>query len=342
MPLEKEYYRHLLRFFYDKKVNAAAAWREITNVYGEDAVSHSTCERWYKAYANGRQDVVDKPRSGRPVKIDSAALHAALATDPGSSVREISSDLPCSYRSVARHLHALGYTKKSPRQDPHELTEIDKKRRVTLCKELLAKRQEGHFIERVVTSDEKWIAFSNPMRRNLWVQQRQKAFGVPKTNFRQTKRMLCVWWNCTGIIHWELLRRGQTVNTDLYCSQLERAHAALRNLRPALVNRKQVLYIQDNATPHKSKRTTQKIQSELGWELLNHPAYSPDLAPSDYHLFRSIEHFLRGRRFNDDGQVEIAVRQFFESKPDQWYRRGIELLLEKWKKAIDAKGEYFA
>ncbi|CAF5175499.1 unnamed protein product, partial [Rotaria magnacalcarata] len=67
-----------------------------------------------------------------------------------------------------------------------------------------------------------------------------------------------------------------------------------------------------------------------GIEVLPHPAYSPDLAPSDYGLFRSMVHFFRGRRFETFDQVEAACREFFESKEPHWYRDQIRQLAERW------------
>jgi hypothetical protein len=52
-----------------------------------------------------------------------------------------------------------------------------------------------------------------------------------------------------------------------------------------------VLLQQDNTKPHTAAATKKKCE-ELELELLPHPAYSPDLAPSDYYLFRSMAHFL--------------------------------------------------
>lgn len=111
-------------------------------------------------------------------------------------------------------------------------------------------------------------------------------------------------------MHFELVPDGKTINTDLYSLQLQRVQDALRSRYPALVNRKRIILQQDNAKPHTSRRTLQKID-ELDFELLPHPAYSPDLAPSDYHLFRSMAHFLRGRRFAKIEDVENGCRQFF-------------------------------
>jgi histone-lysine N-methyltransferase SETMAR len=59
-----------------------------------------------------------------------------------------------------------------------------------------------------------------------------------------------------------------------------------------------VLLQQDNARPHTAKKTLQKIEELEGFELLPHPAFSPDLEPSDYYLFRSMAQFLRGKKFN--------------------------------------------
>jgi histone-lysine N-methyltransferase SETMAR len=75
-----------------------------------------------------------------------------------------------------------------------------------------------------------------------------------------------------------------------------------------------VLLQQDNARPHAAKKTRQKIEELEGIELLSHPAFSPDLEPSDYYLFRSMAQFLRGKTFQSVADVEVAVEEFFASK----------------------------
>ena len=123
----------------------------------------------------------------------------------------------------------------------------------------------------------------------------------------------------SGPIHYELLPRGQTVNSEVYCAQLDRVQAELqrRGINPA-----RVCFQNDNARPHVSRRTQAKFE-ELGWDVLKHPPYSPDVAPSDYHLFRSLEHFLRGKRFTKDEDVQTALSEFFDQKSPAFYRRGI-------------------
>jgi [histone H3]-lysine36 N-dimethyltransferase SETMAR len=59
---------------------------------------------------------------------------------------------------------------------------------------------------------------------------------------------------------------------------------------------------------------TKETIMELGWEELPHPAYSPDLAPSDYHLFRSIEHFLQEKSFRNHEELKKELDFFFSIK----------------------------
>ena len=59
-----------------------------------------------------------------------------------------------------------------------------------------------------------------------------------------------------------------------------------------------------------------KIHELGGIELLPHPAYSLDLASSDYHLFRSMAHFLREGNFENFEGVEVVLAEFFTSKPE--------------------------
>jgi histone-lysine N-methyltransferase SETMAR len=72
-----------------------------------------------------------------------------------------------------------------------------------------------------------------------------------------------------------------------------------------------MLLQQDNARPHTAKKTLQKIEELEGTELLPHPAFSPDLEPSDYYLLRSMTQFLRGKKFQSVTDMEVAVEEFF-------------------------------
>ncbi|GFX23487.1 histone-lysine N-methyltransferase SETMAR [Trichonephila clavipes] len=97
-----------------------------------------------------------------------------------------------------------------------------------------------------------------------------------------------LWWDYKGIVYFELLPPNRTISSDVYIEQLTKLNNAVEEKRPESTNRKGVVFHHDNARPHTSLVTRQKLL-ELGWDVLPHPPYSPDLAPSDYCLFRSLQ-----------------------------------------------------
>lgn len=76
---------------------------------------------------------------------------------------------------------------------------------------------------------------------------------------------------------------GQTIDSNLYCQQLKRLRKAIEIKRPELINRKGVIFHHNNARHHTSLVTRQKLRAWLG-SFDAFAVYSPDLAPSDYHL----------------------------------------------------------
>ncbi|KAF2360180.1 Transposase type 1 [Trinorchestia longiramus] len=124
------------------------------------------------------------------------------------------------------------------------------------------------------------------------------------------------------MVHYELLPTGQTVTRDLYSQQLERVQQALRQKEPALVNRKCVLFLHDNTRPHVVPVVRDTIQQPR-WKTLCHPNYSPDLAPSDYHLFHSLDNHLRGKSFTNEADLRQALTDFFAFKTQSFTARGL-------------------
>ena len=156
-----------------------------------------------------------------------------------------------------------------------------------------------------------------------------------------TARMVlpCVWCNWQGIIHYELLPYGQTLNSDLYRPQLARLIAALMQKRPSLINRGLIVFHQENARPHTSLVTRQKLR-ELGWAVVLHSPYSPDLAPSDYHLFLSMANELGSRKLATRESCENGLSEFFDNREASFYKRGIMNLASRWELVIEQNGAY--
>ena len=111
---------------------------------------------------------------------------------------------------------------------------------------------------------------------------------------------------------------------------------ALKEIRP---HREKTTLLHDNARPHTAKKTREKL-TELNWNVLSHPPYSPDLAPTDFKLFRSMQNSLRGKEFRSVEEVEEFIRESIASKSSGFFVKGFTQLVERWREVIDREGEY--
>jgi len=73
---------------------------------------------------------------------------------------------------------------------------------------------------------------------------------------------------------------------------------------------------------------------------MDHPPYSPDLAPSDYHLFLRLKKFLGCKRFDDDDDLTDAVQKWLTSQAAAFYEEGIQKLVPRYDKCLNIRGEY--
>jgi histone-lysine N-methyltransferase SETMAR len=102
---------------------------------------------------------------------------------------------------------------------------------------------------------------------------------------------------------------------------------------------KKLLLLHDNARPHTASQTVETI-NHLGFEVLEHPAYSPDLASSDYRLFGPLKNALRGRRFSTDKEVREAARKWLRDQPKAFFLEGIHKLVDRCTQCIEKEGDY--
>ncbi|GBP13825.1 Mariner Mos1 transposase [Eumeta japonica] len=79
-----------------------------------------------------------------------------------------------------------------------------------------------------------------------------------------------------------------------------------------------VLFLRDNASVNTARISRQALK-DTGFSEIEHPPYSPDLAPSDYFLFSNLKKELRGRRFVDDNQMKMAVESHFDCTEKEYF-----------------------
>ena len=123
--------------------------------------------------------------------------------------------------------------------------------------------------------------------------------------------------------------RGNTVTSVTYADLLK------NHLRPSikfeqrgLLSTGKHLLQHDNARPHTACSTVATVQ-DLSFECLPHPPYSPDLAPSDFHVFGPLKEAMGGKSFRPDKEVQQAVHEWLHSQPKDFFSRGIHALLKR-------------
>ena len=103
MAIDKIELRVLIRYCWRRGLSTRDTAKEICNAEGNGTVSYKTAERWFKRFDEGNFDLEDKPRSGRPTKLDDSDLQAELDIEPSSSTRDLAKELGVHQTTVLRH-----------------------------------------------------------------------------------------------------------------------------------------------------------------------------------------------------------------------------------------------
>ena len=135
--------------------------------------------------------------------------------------------------------------------------------------------------------------------------------------------MMIVFWDKDGVLLADYLPCEITINSPYYASMIEQLRSAILEKRRGQVSCGALL-LHDNPFVHKSK-VVQSVIRQSGFIELNHPAYSLDIAPSDYHLFSNLKKFLRDKNFNSDGEAVIAVEDYSS---------------DRWQRVVTSEGQY--
>ncbi|GFX76284.1 histone-lysine N-methyltransferase SETMAR [Trichonephila clavipes] len=117
-------------------------------------------------------------------------------------------------------------------------------------------------------------------------------------------------------------------NVLSHLRKLDRLKLAFDQKRPKLANRRGVVFYEDNVRTHTSVVIRQNLW-ELGWKVLMHPPFSPDLVPSDYHLFFALQNFFSDKKLGSREDWENRLLDVFVNKGQDFYETGIMKLTLK-------------
>ena len=87
------------------------------------------------------------------------------------------------------------------------------------------------------------------------------------------------------------------------------------------------------------------LRDEFHWDTFDHPPYSPELAPLDFHLFLKMKEHLAGKRHAYDEDLQHAIvdwlnMDWLNSQAAVWYEEGISKLVSRYDKCLNVQGDY--
>jgi len=142
---------------------------------------------------------------------------------------------------------------------------------------------------------------------------RPKKFRMQKS---AGKVLALIFWDQEGIILTDYLPKDQTINAEYY-SSAGAIEGLWKEKRRGKVT-KGVLFLHNNAPAHRTLATQKKL-AYLGFQCLDHPPYSPDLALSDYCLFPGLKKQVKGRHFSSDAGVISAAETWLDGQPSEFF-----------------------
>jgi histone-lysine N-methyltransferase SETMAR len=341
-------YRAVIKFLTKEGVSAPIIHERLVKVYQDQSPSYRTVTRWAGEFARGRESIEDDPHPGRPIEVTNEkfcnAVEKLVMEDRRIKVREIAGEIGISTGSVESILHEkLGLIKVCARWVPRMLSPVQRADRVAISRANLDLFNDNpeEFLFRVVTGDETWLHYYDPETKQQSMQWVHKNSPPPKKFRVQAsagKLMATVFWDAKGVIHIDYVPPKTTITGQYYAELLMRLRESMIEKRRGMM-RHGVLLLHDNSPCHKAN-VAQAALRKAGFEELPHPPYSPDLAPSDFYLFRYLKPHLKGKRFGDDDEVKQETQHWLEEQSKDWYKAGIEKLKRRYEKCIELNGGY--
>ena len=340
--------RSVVKYLFLKGMAPSAICQEMKNTYPNKVPSLFVVQYWVRKFKCGFTDVRDEVRVGRPVSTVTETfvnqIRDLVMEDRRITISQLVFETGLSRGSVGTILHDyLNMSKVSARWVPRLLTDAMKQERKR-CSAVLLEYFETvpHFFDRLVTVDESWVYLYDPEMKYQSKQWKFPSEPAPKKAKRTrsaVKVMLTVFWDSEGIILTDFLPTGRTMNGVYYSNLIIALNKKLSKKRRNKLRKGPVFLLQDNAPPHRAA-VTQEAIADSGIELLRHPPYSPDLAPSDFFLFPEMKRDLKGRRFNDENQIQTVSEEWLASKPPHFYSQGLFKVKARWQKCINLNGSY--
>lgn len=168
----------------------------------------------------------------------------------------------------------------------------------TFCS-LLSQYKCEPVLHRIVICNEKCILFDK-WKCSSWSLDRDK---VSKHNsqtekyiyYKKIKMLMAfIWWSSADVVYYIFMSPGMSIAANVYITPLKIMMRELEIKEATLVNRHTPILLQYNARSHLEQRTLHQLE-EVNLKVLCHSPYSLDLAPSESHIYQTLDNVFYGK-----------------------------------------------
>lgn len=210
--MNKEYFRFYIKVRTALNIEPIVIHNELSTVFGDEAPPLRTVQRWSKWFRDGREDVEDEERPGRPITETTTGniqeIQDLINEDPHITINELEEESGISHETIQRIISDhLQLKKITARYVPKYLTNFQKAERVRICQENLLKFEQGVWrLCDVVTGDESWFFHKQIGRKSsnaAWVARGDPPPTMVRRSRFAPRSLLCIFFKSTGplLIH---------------------------------------------------------------------------------------------------------------------------------------------
>ena len=332
------------------KVNVNEIFSNLASAFGNKGPTRNTIYRNIRSFRDGKTTFTTAPGAGRPKSAVTertiSLIRQTIANDDRITLRRLAEVTGVCKDTVRKITNEqLHMTKLCAKWVPHKLTADQKKNRVRICQQNLTSFQPNGSkrVTDICTGDESYILYYQRPRKQqnrAWRTNGEPRATILKPGFGAPKAMFTVFLTSQGPVLTDMIPKGRTMTGKYYSEIIVPGIViGLRKQKPGRALCRQFI-LHDNASSHKTLAVRNAFAA-AGLKVLDHPAYSPDLAICDFWLFALLKKKLAGRNFTTRPELARAVNQELKNIPQTEYRHAFDSWIKRMKLCIDAGGEYF-